>query len=35
MGLNANNVFVWVLIAFPVYLLIKGRLPEYFKLATQ
>lgn len=29
-----GNVFTWVLIGFPVYLLIKGRLVSYLGLAT-
>jgi len=27
------NIFVWVLIAFPVYLLVKGKLGSYLTLA--
>lgn len=29
-----GNVFTWVLIGFPLYLLIKGRLTTYLALAT-
>jgi hypothetical protein len=35
MNVNGGNVFVWVLIGFPIYLLIKGKLPTYFALATK
>jgi hypothetical protein len=31
--MQGNNVFVWVLIAFPVYLLFKGRMTTYLGLA--
>lgn len=30
---SLSNVFVWVLIAFPIYLLIYGKLPSYLTLA--
>lgn len=30
---GSSNVFVWILIAFPVYLLIRGRLATYLKMA--
>lgn len=29
-----GNVFVWVLVAFPLYLMLKGRLTNYLNLAT-
>lgn len=27
------NPLSWILLAFPVYLLIKGRIPDYINLA--
>lgn len=30
-----GNVFVWVLIGFPLYLLMRGRLTTYLAMATQ
>jgi hypothetical protein len=30
-----GNVFTWVLIGFPLYLLVRGRLTTYLSLATK
>lgn len=31
--MRPGNIFVWVLAAFPVYLLVRGKLPGYLALA--
>jgi hypothetical protein len=31
--MQPGNVFVWILIAFPVYLLVRGKLTGYLALA--
>lgn len=32
--MDGGNTFLWVLIAFPLYLMLKGRLTVYLSLAT-
>ena len=32
-NVSPANIFVWVLIAFPAYLLVKGRISTYVSLA--
>lgn len=32
-GVKPANLFVWILVAFPVYLLVKGKLATYLALA--
>jgi hypothetical protein len=32
--MKPGNIFVWILVAFPVYLLVTGKLVTYLQLAN-